>query len=169
MRTSPAASARQRAPRADRSPPARSFAGDGRIDSALLQIELDYASLYANAIALQALQRKLQRRIKAQDLYYRSPSLLNLIEGPYILEVRCHALPSRTPSQLTGCPLPTLPTSQALHAARSIIQTTVHYLAKRDLLKCCPSRIFQRMLFAATFLYKVRAQARRLSLCCARC
>lgn len=68
--------------------------------------------------------------LQADDLYYRNPSLLNLIEGPYILE--------------------------ALSAARSIVQTTVHFLSNRDLLRNCPSRIFQRVLFAATFLYKVR-------------
>nr|XP_019046753.1 hypothetical protein I302_05507 [Kwoniella bestiolae CBS 10118]OCF25683.1 hypothetical protein I302_05507 [Kwoniella bestiolae CBS 10118] len=101
------------------------------VDAVMLQIEIDYVTLYANALALRALQEKLKRRRAAKDLYYSSPSLLNLVEGPWILE--------------------------ALAAARSIVQLTVDTLAGKGYLRYCPSRIFQRVVFAATFLFKALA------------
>ncbi|WWC88936.1 uncharacterized protein L201_003851 [Kwoniella dendrophila CBS 6074] len=101
------------------------------IDAVMLHIEIDYVTLYANALALRALQEKLKRRREAKDLYYSSPSLLNLIEGPWILE--------------------------ALSAARSIVQLTVDTLAGKGYLRYCPARIFQRVVFAATFLFKALA------------
>lgn len=45
---------------------------------------------------------------------------------------------------------------EALQAARSIIDITLNVLEKRNILRVCPSRIFQYILFAATFMYKVR-------------
>lgn len=104
---------------------------DGSIDSALLQIELDYVVLYANAIALRALQGKLRRRRQVNDVHYSNPSLLNMVEGPWIME--------------------------ALTAARSIIDVTLNVLEHRQILRYCPSRIFQYILFATTFLYKALA------------
>ncbi|TXT08898.1 hypothetical protein VHUM_03026 [Vanrija humicola] len=104
---------------------------DGSIDSALLQIELDYVVLYANAIALRALQGKLRRRRQVNDVHYSNPSLLNMVEGPWIME--------------------------ALTAARSIIDVTLNVLEARQILRYCPSRIFQYILFATTFLYKALA------------
>ncbi|KAL1405715.1 hypothetical protein Q8F55_007385 [Vanrija albida] len=104
---------------------------DGSMDSALLQIELDYVVLYANAIALRALQGKLRRRRQVNDVHYSNPSLLNMVEGPWIME--------------------------ALTAARSIIDVTLNVLEHRQILRYCPSRIFQYILFATTFLYKALA------------
>ncbi len=48
---------------------------------------------------------------------------------------------------------------EALQAARSIIDITLNVLEKRNILRVCPSRIFQYILFAATFMYKVRPQS----------
>ncbi|WWC94409.1 hypothetical protein V866_001251 [Kwoniella sp. B9012] len=101
------------------------------VDAVMLQVEIDYVTLYANALALRALQEKLKRRREAKDMYYTSPSLLNLVEGPWILE--------------------------ALAAARSIVQLTVDALTGKGYLRYCPSRIFQRVVFAATFLFKALA------------
>lgn len=44
---------------------------------------------------------------------------------------------------------------EALSAAQSICYLTTTVLAKNDRLRCCPTRISQRVMFAATFLYKV--------------
>lgn len=104
---------------------------DGSLSSALLQIELDYVVLYAYSLALRALQDKLRRRRQAGDVHYTAPSLLNLVEGPWIME--------------------------AASAARSIIETALNVLRARGLLRYCPSRIFQFILFATTFLYKALA------------
>ncbi|BEJ01315.1 hypothetical protein CcaverHIS631_0511720 [Cutaneotrichosporon cavernicola] len=101
---------------------------DGTVDSALLRIEFDYLVLYAYSLTLRALQGKLRRRRQVNDVHYHSPSLLNMVEGPWIME--------------------------ALHAARSIIDITLNVLEKRNILRVCPSRIFQYILFAATFMYK---------------
>lgn len=104
---------------------------DGSLSSALLQIELDYVVLYAYSLALRALQDKLRRRRQAGDVHYTAPSLLNLVEGPWIME--------------------------AASAARSIIETALNTLRARGMLRYCPSRIFQFILFATTFLYKALA------------
>lgn len=101
------------------------------VESTLLQIEVDYVRLYGNAIALRALQERLRRRVKAKDLFYVNLSLLNLQEGPWIVD--------------------------ALQAAQSILSQTVLFLEPKGYLRLCPSRIFQRILFAATFLFKVSA------------
>lgn len=45
----------------------------------------------------------------------------------------------------------------ALAAAQSILDRTVYYLAPKGYLRLAPSRIFQRILFAATFLFKALA------------
>ena len=105
---------------------------DGSVDSALLRIELDYVVLYAYSLALRALQGKLRRRRQVGDRHYHSPSLLNMVEGPWIME--------------------------SLSAARSIIEITLTVLEERKMLRYCPSRIFQYILFATTFLYKVSYQ-----------
>ncbi|GMK59739.1 hypothetical protein CspeluHIS016_0803450 [Cutaneotrichosporon spelunceum] len=104
---------------------------DGTVDSALLRIEFDYLVLYAYSLTLRGLQGKLRRRRQVNDVHYHSPSLLNMIEGPWIME--------------------------ALHAARSIIDIALNVLEKRGILRVCPSRIFQYILFAATFMYKALA------------
>lgn len=123
------------------SPEVQLTTGDGTVDSALLRIEFDYLVLYAYSLTLRALQGKLRRRRQVNDLHYHSPSLLNMVEGPWIME--------------------------ALQAARSIIDITLNVLEKRNILRVCPSRIFQYILFAATFMYKVgcgplgRADSRR--------
>ncbi|GAA5930045.1 hypothetical protein JCM10213_002852 [Rhodosporidiobolus nylandii] len=103
----------------------------GNIESTLLQMEFDYTRLYGNAIALRALQERLRRAVKAQDLWFVSPSLLNLQEGQWVLD--------------------------ALAAAQSILDKTVNYLAPQNLVRLVPSRILQRVLFAATFLFKALA------------
>ncbi|GAA5889851.1 hypothetical protein JCM8208_001147 [Rhodotorula glutinis] len=103
----------------------------GSIESTFLKIEFDYLRLYGNAIALRALQERLRRAVKAQDLWFVSPSLLNLQEGQWVLD--------------------------ALAAAQSILDRTVYYLAPKGYLRLAPSRIFQRILFAATFLFKALA------------
>lgn len=69
--------------------------------------------------------------MQAQDLWFVSPSLLNLQEGQWVLD--------------------------ALAAAQSILDRTVYYLAPKGYLRLAPSRIFQRILFAATFLFKALA------------
>lgn len=93
--------------------------------------------LYAYSLTLRALQGKLRRRRQVNDLHYNSPSLLNLVEGPWIME--------------------------ALQASRSIIDITINVLEKRNILRFCPSRIFQYILFAATFMYKA-SNSERLAL-----
>ncbi|GAA5971935.1 hypothetical protein JCM11641_001576 [Rhodosporidiobolus odoratus] len=103
----------------------------GNIEATLLQMEFDYVRLYGNAIALRALQERLRRAVKAQDLWFVSPSLLNLQEGQWVLD--------------------------ALAAAQSILDKTVNYLAPKGFLKVAPSRIFLRILFACTFLFKALA------------
>ncbi|GAA5916970.1 hypothetical protein JCM6882_005074 [Rhodosporidiobolus microsporus] len=103
----------------------------GNIESTLLQMEFEYTRLYGNAIALRALQERLRRAVKAHDLLFVSPSLLNLQEGQWVLD--------------------------ALAAAQSILEKTVNYLAPKGFLRVAPSRIFQRILFAATFLFKALA------------
>ncbi|GAA5854495.1 hypothetical protein JCM8547_004863 [Rhodosporidiobolus lusitaniae] len=103
----------------------------GNIEATLLQMEFEYVRLYGNAIALRALQERLRRAVKAQDLWFVSPSLLNLQEGQWVLD--------------------------ALAAAQSILDKTVNYLAPKGFLRVAPSRIFQRILFAATFLFKALA------------
>ncbi|BGP47112.1 zinc finger transcriptional activator [Rhodotorula kratochvilovae] len=103
----------------------------GSIESTLLQMEFEYVRLYGNAIALRALQERLRRAVKANDLWFVSPSLLNLQEGQWVLD--------------------------ALAAAQSILDRTVNYLAPKGYLRLAPSRIFQRILFAATFLFKALA------------
>ncbi|SGY79893.1 BQ5605_C008g05246 [Microbotryum silenes-dioicae] len=103
----------------------------GNVESTLLRIEIDYIRLYGNAIALRALQERLRRRVKANDLLFVSPSLLNLQEGPWIID--------------------------ALAAAQAILQQTVIFLEPKGYLRLCPSRIFQRIMFAATFLFKALA------------
>ncbi|GAA5821960.1 hypothetical protein JCM11251_004797 [Rhodosporidiobolus azoricus] len=103
----------------------------GNIESTLLQMEFEYTRLYGNAIALRALQERLRRAVKAHDLWFVSPSLLNLQEGQWVLD--------------------------ALAAAQSILDKTVNYLAPKGFLRVAPSRIFQRILFAATFLFKALA------------
>lgn len=95
----------------------------------MLRIELDYVVLYAYSLALRALQGKLKRRRMANDVHYSSPSLLNMVEGPWIME--------------------------ALSAARSMIEITLTVFEDKGKLRHCPSRIFQYILFATTFLYKV--------------
>ncbi|KAM0788743.1 hypothetical protein ACM66B_002835 [Microbotryomycetes sp. NB124-2] len=101
------------------------------VQSTLLQIEIDYVRLYGNAIALRALQERLRRRVKANDLLFVRPSLLNLQEGPWIID--------------------------SLAAAQSILLQTVSFLWPKGYLRVCPARIFQRVLFAATFLLKALA------------
>ncbi|GAA6057140.1 hypothetical protein JCM3770_004842 [Rhodotorula araucariae] len=103
----------------------------GSIESTLLQMEFEYVRLYGNAIALRALQERLRRAVKANDLWFVSPSLLNLQEGQWVLD--------------------------ALAAAQSLLERTVNYLAPKGYLRLAPSRIFQRILFAATFLFKALA------------
>jgi len=98
------------------------------VQSTLLQIEICYITLYGNAVSLRALQERLRRRQKAGDFLFIAPSLLNLQEGPWIID--------------------------ALAAAQSILQLTVTVLAPKGFLRLCPSRIFQRILFAATLLFK---------------
>lgn len=44
---------------------------------------------------------------------------------------------------------------EALSSARSICLLTATVLAENDRLRYCPSRLSQRIMFAATFLYKV--------------
>lgn len=99
------------------------------MEAALLRIELDYVVLYAYSLALRALQGKLKRRRLANDVHYSSPSLLNMVEGPWIME--------------------------ALSAARSMIEISLTVFEDKGKLRYCPSRIFQYILFATTFLYKV--------------
>lgn len=69
--------------------------------------------------------------LQANDLLFVTPSLLNLQEGPWIID--------------------------SLAAAQSILNQTVSFLEPKGYLRLCPSRIFQRILFAATFLFKVRS------------
>ncbi|GAA5937232.1 uncharacterized protein JCM15063_002846 [Sporobolomyces koalae] len=101
------------------------------VEATLLQIEFEYVRLYGNAIALRALQERLRRAVKANDLWFVSPSLLNLQEGQWVID--------------------------ALNAAQSILSQTVGFLAPKGFLRVAPSRIFQRILFAATFLFKALA------------
>ncbi|GAA5893277.1 uncharacterized protein JCM6883_007618 [Sporobolomyces salmoneus] len=101
------------------------------VEATLLQIEFEYVRLYGNAIALRALQERLRRAVKANDLWFVSPSLLNLQEGQWVLD--------------------------ALNAAQSILNQTVSFLVPKGFLRVAPSRIFQRILFAATFLFKALA------------
>ncbi|GAA5987155.1 hypothetical protein JCM10908_001053 [Rhodotorula pacifica] len=103
----------------------------GNIESTLLQMEFEYVRLYGNAIALRALQERLRRAVKANDLWFVSPSLLNLQEGQWILD--------------------------ALAAAQSILDRTVNFLAPKGYLRLAPSRLHQRILFASTFLFKALA------------
>lgn len=65
-------------------------------------------------------------------MLFVTPSLLNLQEGPWIID--------------------------SLAAAQSILQQTITFLEARGYLRLCPARIFQRILFACTFLFKVRRQ-----------
>ncbi|GAA6009079.1 uncharacterized protein JCM10292_002473 [Rhodotorula paludigena] len=109
----------------------RTVLQQGSVESTLLQMEFEYVRLYGNAIALRALQERLRRAVKANDLWFVSPSLLNLQEGQWCLD--------------------------ALAAAQSILDRTVNYLAPKGYLRVAPSRIFQRILFAATFLFKALA------------
>ncbi|ORY91668.1 hypothetical protein BCR35DRAFT_73363 [Leucosporidium creatinivorum] len=109
----------------------RNVLKQGNVESTLLQIEIDYVRLYGNAIALRALQERLRRRVKVNDLLFVTPSLLNLQEGPWIID--------------------------SLAAAQSILHQTVSFLEPKGYLRLCPSRIFQRILFAATFLFKALA------------
>lgn len=62
-------------------------------------------------------------------MLFVTPSLLNLQEGPWIID--------------------------SLAAAQSILHLTVTFLEPKGYLRLCPSRLFQRILFAATFLFKV--------------
>ncbi|GAA5882031.1 hypothetical protein JCM16303_005568 [Sporobolomyces ruberrimus] len=101
------------------------------VEATLLQIEFEYVRLYGNAIALRALQERLRRAVKANDLWFVSPSLLNLQEGQWVID--------------------------ALNAAQSILNQTVSFLSPKGYLRVAPSRIFQRILFAATFLFKALA------------
>lgn len=101
------------------------------MSSAILQLEFDYLVLYANSLALRSLQRRLRRARERDDPSWETPSLLNAVEGPWIIE--------------------------ALSAARSILETTTNMLEARGHLRFCPSRIFQYILFATTFLYKALA------------
>ncbi|KAL8291421.1 hypothetical protein RQP46_002399 [Phenoliferia psychrophenolica] len=100
----------------------------GNIASTLLLIELDYLLLYANTIALRALQARSQRRVKANDIFSISATLLNLQEGPWVIE--------------------------SIAAAQSILRSTVEILHSQGHLRLAPARIFQRIVFAATFLFK---------------
>lgn len=104
---------------------------EGTLSSAILQLEFDYLVLYANSLALRSLQRRLRRARERDDPSWETPSLLNAVEGPWIIE--------------------------ALSAARSILETTTNMLEARGHLRFCPSRIFQYILFATTFLYKALA------------
>lgn len=81
----------------------------GNIESTLLQMEFEYVRLYGNAIALRALQERLRRAVKANDLLFVSPSLLNLQEGQWVLD--------------------------ALAAAQSILDRTVNFLGATRLLR----------------------------------
>ncbi|GAA5904907.1 hypothetical protein JCM5296_006140 [Sporobolomyces johnsonii] len=101
------------------------------VEATLLDIEFSYVKLYGFAIALRALQERLRRAVKANDLWFVSPSLLNLQEGQWVLD--------------------------ALAAAQSILTQTVDFLAPKGYLRLAPSRIYQRILFAATFLFKALA------------
>ncbi|KAI5478696.1 hypothetical protein MNV49_004723 [Pseudohyphozyma bogoriensis] len=101
------------------------------IQSTLLHIEISYVHLYGCAIALRALQERLKKKMKDPLSFYNAPSLLNLAEGPWTID--------------------------ALAAAQSTLQLTVEILEPKGFLRLCPSRIFQRILFAATFLYKALA------------
>ncbi|GAA5920323.1 hypothetical protein JCM1841_004532 [Sporobolomyces salmonicolor] len=101
------------------------------VEATLLDIEFSYVKLYGFAIALRALQERLRRAVKANDLWFVSPSLLNLQEGQWVLD--------------------------ALAAAQSILTQTVEFLAPKGYLRLAPSRIYQRILFAATFLFKALA------------
>ncbi|GAA5974589.1 hypothetical protein JCM5350_001207 [Sporobolomyces pararoseus] len=101
------------------------------VEATLLQIEFEYVRLYGNAIALRALQERMRRAVKANDLWFVSPSLLNLQEGQWVID--------------------------ALNAAQSILNQTVSFLSPKGYLRVAPSRIFQRILFAATFLFKALA------------
>ncbi|KAM0747854.1 hypothetical protein T439DRAFT_328522 [Meredithblackwellia eburnea MCA 4105] len=107
---------------------AESILCQGTIASTLLMIEMDYLRLYANTIALRALQARSQRRVKVNDIYSISATLLNLQEGPFVIE--------------------------SISAAEAILRSTVHTLHAQGLLRSSPFRIFQRVLFAATFLFK---------------
>ncbi|KLT43957.1 hypothetical protein CC85DRAFT_284001 [Cutaneotrichosporon oleaginosum] len=104
---------------------------EGTLSSAILQLEFDYLVLYANSLALRSLQRRLRRARERDDPSWETPSLLNAVEGPWIIE--------------------------ALSAARAILETTTNMLEARGHLRFCPSRIFQYILFATTFLYKALA------------
>ncbi|BGP31115.1 zinc finger transcriptional activator [Rhodotorula toruloides] len=109
----------------------RTVLQQGNIESTLLQMEFEYVRLYGNAIALRALQERLRRAVKANDLLFVSPSLLNLQEGQWVLD--------------------------ALAAAQSILDRTVKFLVPKGYLRLAPSRLHQRILFAATFLFKALA------------
>ncbi|GMK57798.1 hypothetical protein CspeluHIS016_0406320 [Cutaneotrichosporon spelunceum] len=104
---------------------------EGTLSSAILQLEFDYLVLYANSLALRSLQRRLRRARERDDPSWETPSLLNAVEGPWIIE--------------------------ALSAARAILETTTNMLEAHGHLRFCPSRIFQYILFATTFLYKALA------------
>lgn len=101
----------------------------GTVSGSLLQLEFDYMVLYANSLALRSLQGRMRRGRAAKDPAWETPSLLNMVEGKWVIG--------------------------ALDAARSIIDIALNVLQKRQYLRYCPSRIFQYILFATTFLYKV--------------
>ncbi|KAL8283522.1 hypothetical protein RQP46_005625 [Phenoliferia psychrophenolica] len=106
---------------------ASNILGQAGVESALLQIEMDYVQLYGNAVALRSWQERKKRRFKANDFALDAP-LFSLAEGTYILE--------------------------AMSAAQSILRISVSLLEPHGYLRLSPCRIFQRVLFAATFLLK---------------
>ncbi|KAM0756614.1 hypothetical protein T439DRAFT_33663 [Meredithblackwellia eburnea MCA 4105] len=106
---------------------ASNILGRAGIEPALLQIEMDYVNLYGDAIALRSWQERKRRRVKVNDFATDAP-LFSLAEGVWIIE--------------------------AMAAARSILRITVKLLEPKGCLRLVPCRIFQRILFAATFLLK---------------
>ncbi|WVR09726.1 hypothetical protein IAU60_006802 [Kwoniella sp. DSM 27419] len=97
----------------------------------LLKIELNYIVLYGNSIALKALQERRKRRLQQNDPYWVAPALLNLQEGPWIID--------------------------AIGSAQQILTHAVDSLHGRDRLKVAPFRVFQRILYAAAFILKAGA------------
>ncbi|KAL1404828.1 hypothetical protein Q8F55_008438 [Vanrija albida] len=101
------------------------------IASDVLSLEFHYIVLYSNSLALRSYQQRRRRALARKDPAWETPFLLNAVEGPWVYE--------------------------AVSAARQILDITLDVLEKEGKLRTCPSRIFQHILFATTFLYKALA------------